>query len=419
MNETRQTTTRRKSRHRALRAIDRELAQLGGMVRAFAPKTVARGSDAALDAAIERQVTRLLALREHPDNTYWNAELDSNAGLGAQYILMMHSLDQVDGEKQRKLAKYTRAWQTAEGCWTIHEGGPGHLSYTVTCYLALKLAGDNPDAPHMVRAREWVLEHGGAMRIGVEARLLLALFGQYDWAGVPPIPPWLVLLPYLPQLPKALEKRTLNIYDLSYWCRISLVPMSVLYELRPLKKLPPGAGIEELFVEPPGERRWNFESPTEPGIFSLGGLIQLGARAVKKFEFAIGPILRKVALKKARDWILNHQDDSGDWGGIYPPVMYNLLALPLLGVSKDDPRIKRAWQALDRFMIDHPEKDGLHMQACVSPVWDTAWSLIALAEAGYDTKRPEFQRATDWLYARQILREGDWVVKNLDVISGG
>ncbi|MBK8205685.1 MAG: squalene--hopene cyclase [Planctomycetes bacterium] len=409
-----------RARHRALREIDRELGGLDEMLGAFTRKPAqATGTDAALNAAIDRQIQRLLQLREKPDSVYWNAELDSNAGLGAQYIMMMHFLDQLDLEKQRKLANYTRNWQTAEGYWTIHEGGPGHLSYTVTCYFALKLAGDSPDAPHMAKAREWILSQGGAMRVGVEARLQLALFGQYDWAGVPPIPPWLVLLPYLPQLPGVFERKTLSIYDLSYWCRISLVPMSVLYERKPLKKLRPDQAIDELFVEPPTERRWNFESYTDPGIFSLGGIIQLGAKAVKKFEFAIGPIIRKVALTKARDWILSHQDDSGDWGGIYPPVMYNLLALPLLGLEKDDPRLKKAWAALDRFMIDHPECEGLHMQACVSPVWDTAWSLVALAEAGYDTKRPEFQRATDWLYSRQILREGDWAVKNPDAIPGG
>lgn len=411
--------TTRRARHRALRKIDRELLSLDERLRAYAPKPARSSDDPALDTAIAKQIKHLLSLREKPEDVYWNAELDSNAGLGAQYIMLMHLLEQVDAEKQRKLANYTRAWQTPDGCWTIHDGGPGHLSYTVTCYFALKLAGDKPDAPHMVKAREWILAQGGAMKVGVEARLQLALFGQYDWAGVPPIPPWLVLLPYLPQLPDMLEKKTLNIYDLSYWCRISLIPMSVLYELRPLKKLPHELGIDELFVEPPEQRRWSFESYTEPGIFSLGGLIQLGARAVKKFEFAIGPILRKIALRKARDWILNHQDDSGDWGGIYPPVMYNLLALPLLGVSKDDPRIKRAWNALDRFMIYHADVDGLHMQACVSPVWDTAWALVAMAEAGYDIKRPEFQRATDWLYTRQILREGDWAVKNPDAIPGG
>lgn len=388
------------------------------MLRKFAgkPKRADSGADRTLDASINRQVKRLLDLREKPHNEYWNAELDSTAGLGAQYILMMHFLDNVDDDKQRRIADYTRNWQTDDGCWTIHEGGPGHLSYTVTCYFALKVAGDDPDAPHMVKAREWILEHGGAMRVGVETRFLLALFGQYEWKGVPPIPPWLVLLPYLPQLPGIFERKTINVYDLSYWCRISLIPMSVLYETRPLKKLP--VGIDELFVEPADKRVWDFESYSDPGMISLGGVIQLGAKLVKRFEGAIGAVVRKIALKKAKDWILNHQDDSGDWGGIYPPMMYNLMALPQVGVSKDDPRALKCWQALDRFMIDHGEK-GLHMQACVSPVWDTGWSLVALAEAGVDIKKPEMQRHVDWLYSRQIFREGDWAVKNPDAIPGG
>ncbi|MBE7492069.1 MAG: squalene--hopene cyclase [Planctomycetes bacterium] len=413
--------TRRKGRHRALRAVDTDLARLEEMLIAFGshPPRATRSNDPDLDAAIERQIARLLDLREKPHNEYWNAELDSNAGLGAQYILMMHFIGRVDAEKQRKLANYTRQWQTPGGWWSIHTGGPGHLSYSITCYFALKLAGDSPDAPHMVKARDWILAQGGAMRAGVELRLQLALFGQYDWAGVPPIPPWLVLLPYLPQLPGILERKTINIYDLSYWCRISLVPMSVLYELKPRKTLPPELGIDELFVEPAGQRVWKFDNYTDPGVFTLGGVIQLGAKLVKKFEGTIGSVIRKVALRKARDWILSHQDDSGDWGGIYPPVMYNIMALPLLGVDLDDPRLQRAFEALDRFTIHHPEVDGDHMQACVSPVWDTAWSLCALAEAGVDLSRPQYQRHVDWLYSRQILREGDWAVKNPGAIPGG
>jgi squalene-hopene/tetraprenyl-beta-curcumene cyclase len=411
--------SRKRARHRSLRKIDRDLDKLEGMLQSFAqhPPRATKSNDRALDSAIETQIQRLLSLREKPHNEYWNAELDSNAGLGAQYILMMHFLDQVDPVKQRKLANYTRNWQTADGWWAIHTGGPGHLSYTITCYFGLKVAGDDVNAPHMVKAREWILSQGGAMRCGVETRFLLALFGQFDWAGVPPIPPWLVLLPHLPQLPGLLERKTLSIYDLSYWCRISLIPMSVLYETRPTKKL--HVDIDELFVEPAGKRKWDFESYTDPGIISLGGLIQLGARFVKRFEGAIGSVIRKIALKKARDWILRHQDDSGDWGGIYPPIMYNLMALPQLGIGKDDPRIKRAWAALDRFMIDHPEQDGLHMQACVSPVWDTAWSMFALAEAGVDVRKPEMQRHIDWLYSRQIFRDGDWAIKNPDAIPGG
>jgi squalene-hopene/tetraprenyl-beta-curcumene cyclase len=410
--------SRKRPRHRTLREIDHDLEKLEAMLQEFGakPPRATRSGNRELDGAIDTQIKRLLNLREKPHNEYWNAELDSTAGLGAQYILMMHFLDRVDETKQKRIADFTRNWQTPEGFWTIHTGGPGHLSYTITCYFALKVAGDSPDAPHMVKAREWILAQGGAMRVGVETRFLLALFGQFDWAGVPPIPPWLVLLPYLPQLPDVLERKTVNIYDLSYWCRISLVPMAVLYETRPLKKL--HVDIDELFVEPKDQREWDYESYTDPGIISLGGLIQLGARVVKKFEGTIGAVVRKIALRKAKDWILSHQDDSGDWGGIYPPMMYNLMALPQVGVDKDDPRMLKTWAALDRFMIDHGER-GLHVQACVSPVWDTAWAMVALAEAGVDVRSPQMQRHIDWLYSRQIFREGDWAIKNPDAIPGG
>lgn len=415
-------TRKRKSRHHKLRAVDHQLDGLEGLLQKFRgkPRSAARSDLPGLDRAIDVQCKRLLSLREKPDNVWWNAELDSNAGLGAQYIMMLHFLGELGPEqleKQRKLANYTRAWQTPEGWWSIHQGGPGHLSYSVTCYYALKMAGDSPDAPHMVKARDWILSQGGAMKVGVESRLQLAMFGQYGWEGVPPIPPWLVLLPYIPQLPQLIENKLLSIYDLSYWCRISLVPMSVIYELKATRDV--GVHIDELFIEPAGQRKWRFDNYSDPGVFTLGGLIQLGAKWVKRLESTVGAVVRKVALRKAKDWILDHQDDSGDWGGIYPPVMYNLLALPMLGLSPDDPRIKRAWAALDRFMIYHPENDGLHMQACVSPVWDTAWSVVALSEAGVDTSSIDVQRATDWLYSRQILREGDWAVKNPSAIPGG
>ncbi|MHC4840796.1 MAG: squalene--hopene cyclase [Planctomycetota bacterium] len=413
-----QALNRRGRRHKALRRVDDQLDNLEDMLKAFTHREapVTESDNPALDDTINSQVQRLLDLREEPHKQYWNAELDSNAGLGAQYIMMMHFLGRVDFEKQRLYANYTRQWQTDDGCWTIHDGGPGHLSYTVTCYFALKLAGDDTNAPHMSKAREWILSHGGAMQIGVEARLQFAMFGLYEWAGVPPIPPWLVLLPHLPMLPKVLEQKAISIYDLSYWCRISLIPMSVIYEKKPVRRV--GVDIEELFVESQEERVWDYKNYSEPGIISWGMLIQLGTRSVKKFEKLISPLVRKIALRKAKDWILSHMDDSGDWGGIYPPVMYNIISLELLGLDPVDERLKRAWEALDRFSIRHEEVDGLHMQACVSPVWDTAWSVFALAEAGVDIGSKEMQGHIDWLYSRQIFRDGDWAVKNPKAVPG-
>ena len=414
-------TRKKGGRHKKLRDA-RELEHLHTYLDKFAaqPKRASKSNDARLDAAIDRQQARMLKLRE---DIYWNAELDSNAGLGAEYIMMLHFLGIANqpewAERQRKIANFTRNWQNADGSWGIYAQGPGHLSYTVTCYFGLKLAGDSPDAPHMAKAREWILAHGGAMPIGVEQRFLLALFGQYDWAGVPPIPVWMVLLPNMNAMPRLLDSKLLSIYDLSYWCRISLVPMSILYQLKPLVKLDPKYHIDELFLQPRGERKWSFAPVNEPGLMSWGGLFNIGAKAVKALEFATSPVLSKVALNKAQKWILDHQDDSGDWGGIYPPIMYNIMALSRMGMPLSDERIVKAFKALDRFMIYHKECDGLHVLACVSPVWDTAWALYAMAEAGFDTARPEFQRAIDWLYAHQILRDGDWAVKNPRAIPGG
>lgn len=420
----RELTRKKGGSHRKIRNILHELEGLESLLEKFSaqPRRADRSNDPALDVAIARQQSRMLAIRDKGE-VYWNAELDSNAGLGAEYIMMLHFLGIAGqpewAERQRKVANYTRQWQNKDGSWSIYARGPGHLSYSVTCYFGLKLAGDSPDAPHMVKARDWIRAHGGAMLIGVEQRFLLALFGQYDWAGVPPIPSWMVLLPHLPMLPRALENKLLNIYDLSYWCRISLVPMSVLYQLKPLVRIDERLGVEELFLEPKGERRWSFAPVSEPGLMSWGGLFSVGAKAVKALEFATNGVVAKVALNKAQKWILDHQDDSGDWGGIYPPIMYNIMALSRLGMPLSDARILKAFKALDRFMIYHAHCDGLHVQACVSPVWDTAWALYALGESGFDTRDTEFQRGIDWLYSRQILRDGDWAVKNPDAIPGG
>ncbi|MCC6572438.1 MAG: squalene--hopene cyclase [Planctomycetes bacterium] len=417
-------TARKGGAHKRLRSISRDLDRLDELLVDFGrhPRRATKSNQPRLDAAINKQVDRLLKLREN--DLYWNGELDGNAGLGAEYIMMLHFLGIQHlpefAEKARKLANYTRQWQTPEGHWAIYAGGPGNLSYSVICYFGLKLAGDSPDAPHMAKARAWILKNGGALQIGVEQRLLLALFGQYDWAGVAPIPPWLVLLPHLPMLPRAIESKLINIYDLSYWCRVSLVPMSVLYQLQPLRKLDPKLGVDELFLETPEKRRWDFSgAPREAGMFNWGSLLNIGAKAVKRLESLTRGVIAKIALNKAQKWILDHQDDSGDWGGIYPPIMYGIMALTQMGMNLSDPRIVKAFKALDRFMIYHPECDGLHMEACVSPVWDTAWALYALGEAGFDTSRPEFQNAIDWLYSRQILRDGDWAVKNPGAIPGG
>ena len=70
----------------------------------------------------------------------------------------------------------------------------------------------------------------------------------------------------------------------------------------------------------------------------------------------------------------------------------------------------RGLEGLRRFTLD----DGTHgwrLQACMSPVWDTAWSLIALRRAGLGRNHPAIRTAVDWLLGEQIMSGGDWQVK--------
>ncbi len=62
-------------------------------------------------------------------------------------------------------------------------------------YFALKMIGDDPDAPHMRRAREAILARGGAAQSNVFTRILLSLFGVTPWRSVPVMPVEIMLLP--------------------------------------------------------------------------------------------------------------------------------------------------------------------------------------------------------------------------------
>ena len=81
-----------------------------------------------------------------------------------------------------------RAIQGEHGGWPLFHDGAFNISASVKAYFALKAIGDDPDAPHMRRAREAILAAGGAERTNVFTRAQLALFGQVPWRAVPVMP---------------------------------------------------------------------------------------------------------------------------------------------------------------------------------------------------------------------------------------
>jgi len=202
--------------------------------------TLRRVTDSPLDRAVADARDALVARQDAQG--HWLFELEADCTIPAEYIMMMHFLDEIDAELETKICRYLRSAQAEHGGWPLYHGGAFNISCTVKAYYALKLAGDRPDAAHMVRARTAILEHGGAAAVNVFTRIALALYGQLPWRGVPYIPVEIMLLPRW--FPFHLDK-------VAYWSRTVMVPLFILCTRKPVAKNPRNVHIRELFTTPP------------------------------------------------------------------------------------------------------------------------------------------------------------------------
>ncbi len=357
-----------------------------------------------LDAAIKR--TRDFFFREQLPDGYWWAELESNVTITAEYIMLFHFLGMVDKERERKLANYILSKQTAEGFWTLWYNGPGDLSTTIEAYFALKLAGYSSDHPAMRKAREFVLANGGIIKSRVFTKIFLALFGEFAWFGVPSMPIELMLLP---------DWAYFNMYEFSSWSRATIIPLSVVMSERPVRKLPPRARVQELYVRPP--RPTDFTITREDGLLTWKNFFIGADHLIKVYESSPIRPFKKRAVAAAEKWILEHQEQSGDWGGIQPAMLNSILALHCLGYSNDHPAVAKGLEALANFCIE--DDHSIVLQSCVSPVWDTALALVALQEADVPRDHPALVRAAQWLLDLEVRRRGDWQVKSPELEPGG
>jgi squalene-hopene/tetraprenyl-beta-curcumene cyclase len=244
--------------------------------------------------------------RQHADG-HWVFELEADVAITAEYILLQHHLDEIDIEEERAMAGYIRGRQGPHGGWSMFEAGSPDISATVKAYFALKLVGDDPDAPHMRKARALVLGLGGAARVNVFTRIALALYGQVPWRAVPMMPIEMMLLPRW--FPFHIEK-------ISYWSRTVVVPLLILMALRPKARNPRGVDIAELFVIPPEEEQDYIMSP--PGA-RLGPAFLALDRVVRRFEPRFPKALRRRAMRNALAFIMPRLNGEDGLGGIFPP----------------------------------------------------------------------------------------------------
>ena len=372
----------------------------------------AASSASSARAALDRATDHLLGLQH--DQGWWQGELETNVTMDAEDLLFREFLGVRTAEQTAAAARWIRSCQRPDGTWANFRGGDGDLSTTVEAYVALRLAGDRPDAGHMARAAGWIRDQGGIAATRVFTRIWLAMFGQWSWDDLPVMPPELIYLPaWFP----------LNVYDWACWARQTIVPLTIVSSLRPARTLP--FGLDELHAP--------AVSAAVAGRGAPGGW----ARAFDRLDRVLhgyerhlrgvsegrapAAAVRAAAMRRGAEWIIARQERDGCWGGIQPPWVYSLIALHVLGYGIDHPIMKRGLDGLDRFTIWEDTDHGpvRRFEACQSPVWDTVLAMIALTDAGVAADHPALLAAARWVLAEEIHGPGDWQVRRPGLAPAG
>jgi squalene-hopene/tetraprenyl-beta-curcumene cyclase len=393
-------------------------------------RTDGPGVAEAARAALDQAAGHLLGLQH--SQGWWQGELETNVTMDAEDLLLREFLGVRTAEETSAAARWIRSCQRADGTWANFRGGHADLSTTVEAYVALRLAGDAPDAGHMSRAAGWIRASGGIPATRVFTRIWLALFGEWSWDDLPVMPPEMIYLPaWFP----------LNVYDWACWARQTIVPLTIVGSLRPVRPLPFGLGELRPPVSGSDPQAGPAGLDAERMGAGQGGPADQGGRsgwaswatmfgrldqALHVYErrgqrLAPARAVRTAALRRCAEWIIARQERDGCWGGIQPPWVYSLIALHLLGYGLDHPVISRGLAGLDRFTIWEESPDGpvRRLEACQSPVWDTVLAMIALGDAGLPPDHPQLRSAAGWVLDEEIHGPGDWQVRRPGLAPAG
>jgi squalene-hopene/tetraprenyl-beta-curcumene cyclase len=375
----------------------------GGSAGPGAAAVPQRNFDSQVERAISRSVRWLLAA-QNPEGFWWG-ELEADTTLESDYIFFLQVIGRLQSPKVAKLAGYIRVRQLPDGGWNIFPGGPSELNATVKAWVALRIAGDSAASPHLERARRKIHELGGLESTNSYVRLYLAMVGAIPPEMAPAIPPELMLLPsWFP----------LNIFEMSSWTRGIVIPLSIVYAMRPDWRLPAGVTVDELFTHPGAKPRslsWDAR------VVSWKNAFLALDRVLNLYERAPWKPFRRMSLDRARRWTLDRLERSEGLATIFPAMTNSIFAMLADGRDTTDPLVARELRHLESYEIEG--HDGIRMQPCISPVWDTAIAMVSLEEAGLDPAHSALLKASRWLVDKQILGPGDWQVKNRKAEPGG
>jgi squalene-hopene/tetraprenyl-beta-curcumene cyclase len=384
----------------AMQIPDTQTASASAARRSLAPE---RELELRVESGVRKAARHLLSLQAA--DGYWWGELEADTTLEADHVLFHHILGEGQSEKVRKLANCIRDCQLPDGGWNLYPGGPSELNVSIKSYYGLKFAGDSPDAPHMGRARQKIHELGGLEASNSYVRFYLAMIGAIGWEMVPAMPPELTLLT---------NWFFMNLYDMSSWTRAIVIPLSIIYALKPGWRIAGSAHVDELFRNPANKKlpfRWSRK------VFSSRNAFLAIDRLLKLYERLPWKPFRRRALRAAQSWLFEHTERTEGLATIYPAMSNSIYAMLAMGYPKDDPLITRERGWILGYEIE--EGDTLRLQPCISPVWDTAIAMVSLEEAGLESSHEALGSAARWLIDHQILGPGDWQVKNKDAAPGG
>lgn len=368
-----------------------------------------------LQPGIEAARDHLLSL-QHADG-YWCAELEGDTILESEYILLLAFLGQGQSERAKEAARYMLDHQRDHGGWSMFPGGPLEISGSVKAYLALKITGHDPQADYMVRAREAIVRAGGIEQVNSFTRYYLAMLGLIPYDLCPAVPPEMILLPlWMP----------FNIYEMSAWSRTIIIPLSLLWAYQPKTTLPPEHHVDELYSTPektlPRKIGGVNQEGAQRGLMNWTTFFQRVDSAIKWCERLGFKPLRSRSIKLCEQWILQRLERSDGLGAIFPPIIWTIIGMRCLGYKDDAPVIQSQMAELEKLVIRDVDAQGaakVRLQPCLSPVWDTAISIIALREAGVPRSAPAIRRSIEWLLSKEVKHPGDWTLNHPKLEPGG
>jgi squalene-hopene/tetraprenyl-beta-curcumene cyclase len=359
-----------------------------------------------VESAIENATGALL--REQQDDGHWVYELEADTTIPSEYVLMTHYLGETpNAALEARLSRYLRRLQRPDGGWPLYHEGRFDLSASVKTYFALKMIGDDVDAPHMKSARAVIRAHGGAASVNVFTRILLALYGIMPWQAVPVMPVEIMLLPRFSPF---------HLTKISYWARTVIVPLLVLRALKPRAQNPRNVQITELFIDAP--EKTGLLPKARHQTWRWFAFFRTMDAVLRIAEPMVPKPLRNLATRRAVAFVTERVNGEDGLGAIFPAMVNAVEMFDALGVPRDRADVAAARRAIDKLLVIG--RDEAYCQPCVSPVWDTALASLALLEAGDKRSVDAALAGIDWLRPLQILNmRGDWADRRPRVPPGG